>query len=52
MQALIHEIEKRPYRPDRLVQPEDVAGIVLAALKFPRMAEVTDISIKPLNKSC
>jgi NAD(P)-dependent dehydrogenase (short-subunit alcohol dehydrogenase family) len=52
MQAAIHEIEKRPYHPDRLVQPDDVAAIVLAALRFPRTAEVTDISIKPLNKSC
>ncbi len=52
MQALIHEIEKRPYIPEQLIQPEDLAKIVLAALSMPRTAEVTDISIKPLNKSC
>ena len=48
MQSMIHDIERRPYCPERLVQPVDVAGIVLAALKLPRTAEVTDISIKPL----
>jgi NAD(P)-dependent dehydrogenase (short-subunit alcohol dehydrogenase family) len=52
MQALIHEIEKRPYIPEQLVQPGDVAKFVLAALNMPRTAEVTEIHIKPLNKSC
>lgn len=52
MQELIHEIEKRSYFPEKLVQPGDLAKIVLAALSMPRSAEVTDISIKPLNKSC
>lgn len=50
LQAAIHEMEGRPYRPERLVQPEDVATVVLSALCLPRTAEVTDISIRPLAK--
>jgi NADP-dependent 3-hydroxy acid dehydrogenase YdfG len=50
LQAAIHEMEGRPYRPDRLIQPEDVATVVLSALCLPRTAEVTDISIRPLAK--
>ena len=35
------------YLPDQLMQPEDVAGVVIAALTAPRTAEVTDIHIRP-----
>jgi NAD(P)-dependent dehydrogenase (short-subunit alcohol dehydrogenase family) len=48
MQAAIHELEGEPYAPERLLQPEDVAATVLAALSLPRTAEVTDISIRPM----
>src|SRR4029079_11413610 len=41
-QARIHEWEGKEYRPERLLQPEDVAAIVVAALELPRTAEVTD----------
>jgi NADP-dependent 3-hydroxy acid dehydrogenase YdfG len=34
-----------------LLQPEDIAGVVLHALTLPRTAEVTDIHIRPLVKS-
>ncbi len=47
MQAAVHRLEGRAYRPDRLVQPEDVAAVVLAALALPRTAEVTDVVIRP-----
>lgn len=50
MQAAVHEMEGRVYRPERLVQPEDVAAVVINALSLPRTAEVTDISIRPLTK--
>ena len=49
-QARIHEWEGKEYRPDRLLQPEDVAAIVVAALELPRTAEVTDISIRSMAK--
>ncbi len=50
MQAAIHEHEGRPYRPAQLLQPEDVAAVVVHALSLPRTAEVTEISIRPLRK--
>lgn len=49
MQAAIHAAEGRPWDPSRLVQPEDVAAIVLAALALPRTAEVTDITLRPMR---
>lgn len=51
MQATLHEMEKKTYNPERLIQPEDVAAIVLAALSVPYTAEVTDIHIRPLRKT-
>jgi NADP-dependent 3-hydroxy acid dehydrogenase YdfG len=39
------------YRPELLIQPEDVATIVLHALNMPRSAEVTEIALRPLYKS-
>lgn len=50
MQAAVHEMEGRPYHPERLMQPEDVAAVVIHALSLPRSAEVTDIHIRPLSK--
>jgi NAD(P)-dependent dehydrogenase (short-subunit alcohol dehydrogenase family) len=40
-----------PYRPDLLMQPEDVAAALISILTLPRTAEVTDISMRPLRKS-
>jgi NADP-dependent 3-hydroxy acid dehydrogenase YdfG len=48
MQAAIHRATNRPYRPEQLIQPADVAAVVLNALTLPRTAEVTDISLRPL----
>lgn len=50
-QERICQQEQRPYQPDRLLQPEDVAQAVLNALAMPRTAEVTDIQIRPMLKS-
>jgi NADP-dependent 3-hydroxy acid dehydrogenase YdfG len=50
MQKRIFEIEGRPYRPELLLQPEDVASVILNALSLPRTAEVTDIHIRPMTK--
>jgi NAD(P)-dependent dehydrogenase (short-subunit alcohol dehydrogenase family) len=49
-QERLHRLEGRPYRPDRLLQPEDVAAVVLNALCLPRTAEVTEIKIRPMVK--
>lgn len=50
MQRAIHELERRQYRPEVLIQPEDVASVVISALTLSRTAEVTDIQIRPLDK--
>jgi NADP-dependent 3-hydroxy acid dehydrogenase YdfG len=51
MQARIHEKERKAYRPELLLQPDDIASIVLSALSLPRTAELTDIHIRPLIKT-
>jgi NADP-dependent 3-hydroxy acid dehydrogenase YdfG len=50
-QEKIYEMEGRQYEGDRLLQPQDVARAVLDALSMPRSAEVTDVSIRPMQKS-
>lgn len=50
MQARIHELEGKAYDPSSLMSPEDVAGIVTDTLGLGRSAEVTDLSIRPMNK--
>jgi NADP-dependent 3-hydroxy acid dehydrogenase YdfG len=49
--AALFEKENRPYRPELLMQPEDVASMVVHALSLPRTAEVTDINMRPFLKS-
>jgi len=49
-ERLFHE-EGVAYRPELLMQPGDVATIVLHALNMPRSAEVTEIALRPLYKS-
>ncbi len=48
MQSRIHRSEGRPYRPELLLQPKDVASVVLNSLALPRTAEVTDVHIRPM----
>jgi NADP-dependent 3-hydroxy acid dehydrogenase YdfG len=49
--AKLFEKEGRVYQPDLLMQPEDVAEMVIHSLRLPRTAEVTDIRIRPMQKS-
>jgi NADP-dependent 3-hydroxy acid dehydrogenase YdfG len=51
MQERVHALEGRPYRPELLLQPEDVASVVINALALPDTAELTDIHIRPMIKS-
>ncbi|MEI9953258.1 MAG: SDR family NAD(P)-dependent oxidoreductase [Pseudomonadota bacterium] len=44
-------MEGRAYRPELLLQPEDVANVVISSLALPRTAEVTNINIRPMVKS-
>ncbi len=50
MQAYLHAEEGKEYKPNVLLQPDDVAQAVMAALSLPRTAEVTDISVRPFHR--
>lgn len=50
MQKMIFGWEGKDYPVDRLLQPHDVASIIIHALSLPRTAEVTNISIRPMAK--
>jgi NADP-dependent 3-hydroxy acid dehydrogenase YdfG len=49
--AELFEKEGQSYRPELLMQPEDVATMVTHAVSLPRTAEVTDIIMRPMMKS-
>ena len=49
-QRRIHEMEGKPYRPERLLQPEDVAQAIISSLELADTAEVTDLRIRPRYK--
>ena len=51
MQETLSRKEGKAYRPETLLQPEDVASVVVHALILPSTAEVTDISMRPMRKS-
>jgi len=50
MKAL-YAAEGTEYRPELLLQPGDIAQIVMASLQLPSTAEVTNLEIRPLIKS-
>lgn len=50
-QAQLHVMEGRPYRPEWLMQVEDVSEVVALALALPRTVEVTELSMRPMRKS-
>lgn len=49
MQEAICRAEGKAYHPEALLQPEDVASVVVQMLKLPPTAEVTDINIRPMK---
>jgi NADP-dependent 3-hydroxy acid dehydrogenase YdfG len=51
LQASVFLAEGRQYRVENLLQPEDVASMVVHALALPDTAEVTDVMIRPAIKS-
>jgi NADP-dependent 3-hydroxy acid dehydrogenase YdfG len=51
MQEQICVRQGKPYQPELLLQPTDVASVILNALSLPGSAEVTDIWIRPMIKS-
>ena len=50
MQEVVHREEGKPYRPEALLQPEDVAAAVMGMLALPATAETTDLYIRPARK--
>jgi NADP-dependent 3-hydroxy acid dehydrogenase YdfG len=51
MQASVFAAERREYNPGILMQPEDVAEVVVNALALSRRAEITEITMRPAIKS-
>jgi NAD(P)-dependent dehydrogenase (short-subunit alcohol dehydrogenase family) len=50
-QRVIFAAEGRPYPPERLIQPADIARLILTLLRLPRTSEVTDIVMRPMQKT-
>lgn len=50
LQAAVHALENKIYRPENLMQAEDVAAVVINALSLPRTAEVTEIMMRSLKR--
>lgn len=50
-QRAIFALEGRPYAPELLIQPDDVARVILGVLELPRTTEVTEIRLRPMRKS-
>jgi NADP-dependent 3-hydroxy acid dehydrogenase YdfG len=50
LQSRVFAAEGRPYAPERLMQPADVASVVLNAITLPRTAEVTDVMVRSALK--
>jgi NADP-dependent 3-hydroxy acid dehydrogenase YdfG len=51
LQEQIFRQEGRPYTPELLAQPEDVATVVMTVLGLPDGAEITEVHLRPANKS-
>jgi NADP-dependent 3-hydroxy acid dehydrogenase YdfG len=49
-QAAIFEMENRPYKPERLIQPNDVAILIRDLAAMPPTIEVTNIAVRPRFK--
>jgi len=51
MQEALYRKEGTAYHPELLLQPEDVASVLIHTLTLPPTAEVTDITMRPTQKS-
>jgi NAD(P)-dependent dehydrogenase (short-subunit alcohol dehydrogenase family) len=49
MQERRYGIEGKAYRPERLIQPGDVAEAVVTAVRMGRNAQVTDVHVRPFG---
>ncbi|MGC4032935.1 MAG: SDR family NAD(P)-dependent oxidoreductase [Tepidisphaeraceae bacterium] len=51
MQEQLFAAERRPYQPELLTQPSDIAEALLGVLALPRTTETTDIHVRPAKAS-
>jgi hypothetical protein len=49
-QRTIFAAEGRPYPPKQLIQPADIAELVLCLLRLPLTREVTDLVLRPMQR--
>lgn len=49
MQARVHSAEGKPYHPQFLMQPEDVAAVVACAVSMSNTSELVDLFMRPLR---
>jgi NAD(P)-dependent dehydrogenase (short-subunit alcohol dehydrogenase family) len=49
MQERRYAIEGKTYRPEKLIQPADVAAAVVTAVTLPRNAQITDVHVRPFG---
>jgi len=49
-QERLHRAAGQDYRPEVMLQPEDVAEVIVGALALPRRAEITEIRLRPTAK--
>lgn len=50
MQESIFQYEGLDYKPELLIQPEDIAKTIVYSLSLPNSVEITNISMRPFNK--
>jgi len=50
-QEHLHQLSGKPYHPELLLQAADVAQAACDALAMPRTAEITDVVLRPMQKS-
>ena len=50
MQKRLHQQKNKPYNPETLMQPSDIAHMVVSVLTLPTTSEVTDIIMRPMQK--
>ena len=51
MQQKLYKENQCEYMPDKLIQPDDIAQAVVNALTMPQTVEITDIYLRPMQKS-
>ncbi len=51
MQQALHTMEGRPYHPETLLQPEDVANAIASAIALAPSAELVDVLVRPMMSS-